>query len=101
MDPQDFITFHSQRHSYDSASPSTSSKTQFGEDINVKALIEDTMLYPDSAVSDLETRIMKYSKDYDFSISTSDTPSGKMSVFIDHDKPYRCTQFPYCPKPKY
>lgn len=34
------------------------------------------------ALSDINSRITKYSKSYDFNISTPDTPTGEMRVFI-------------------
>ncbi len=94
----DFITEHSQKHMYDPTTPSKPNRSQFGEDIDVGALVDDTMSNPTSAYSDIESQITKYTKSYDFNISTSDTPTGEMRVFINRKKPHRSTQFPYVPK---
>jgi hypothetical protein len=58
-------------------------------------LIDDTMANPTSAYSVIESKITKYSKSYDFNISTSASPTGEMRVFINNAKPSRSTQFPY------
>jgi hypothetical protein len=94
----DFITPHSEKHIFDPSVRSTQAKTQFGQNINVKALTEDTMLNPDNAFSDIQTRITKYSKTYAFNISTVDTPTNEMRVFINNTKPTRSSQFPYVPR---
>lgn len=94
---EDFITPHSRRHKYDSQNTSTSSKTQFGKDVNIRALREDTMRNGQSKY-DSEHGATTYSKSYGFNISTSDTPTGEMRVKINHNKPHRSTQFPYYPR---
>lgn len=78
----------------------TSNSTQFNQNVNVKALREDTMLNFDNASSNIATRITKYEKKYDFNISTADTPSGNMRVFINHTQPASHTNFPLLPKNK-
>ncbi len=83
---------------YDATRTSTKSRSQFGQDVNVKALRTDTMANPTSAYSDINSRVTKYSKSYDFNISTPDTPTGEMRVFINNAKPNRSTQFPYVPR---
>jgi len=94
----DFITEHSQKHMFDSSQLSRPNRSQFGQDIDVAALRRDTMSNPNSAFSDVNSRITKYSKEFDFNISTSDTPTGSMRVFINNPKPNRSTQFPYVPR---
>ncbi|MDV7568148.1 RHS repeat-associated core domain-containing protein, partial [Acinetobacter baumannii] len=93
-DKADFITPHSEKHLYDDSKTSTKNRSQFGQDINVKALREDTMR-TGTVVYNAEHNTTKYSKSYDFNISTKDTPTGEMRVFVSHDKPTRSTQFPY------
>lgn len=83
---------------FDASKASTKNSSQFGQDINVKALVDDAMANPTSAYSDINSRITKYSKSYDFNISTPDTPTGEMRVFINNSKPNRSTQFPYVPR---
>ena len=102
---EDFINKHSfDRHKYNKDKMSSKSKTQYGENIDVKKLREDTMNNPD------EVKIEKdasgnvygttYKKDYDFNISTNDTPSNKHRVIINHLNNERSTQFPFYEKPK-
>jgi len=97
-DAGDFITDHSQKHMFDASRTSTKNRSQFGQDINIKALVDDTMANPTSAYSDINSGITKYSKSYDFNISTSDTPTGEMRVFINNARSDRSTQFPYVPR---
>lgn len=77
-------------------------KTQFGENINVSRLREDTLLNPDSIVYDDEHNTIKYVKEHDFNISTKDTPTGSHRVFINLDhkpnKTNRDSQFPFYKK---
>ncbi len=94
----DFISEHSQKHMYNPNEISRPNKTQFGKNINVNALYKDTMLNPDSAFSTLNSRITKYSKKYDFNISTKDTPTGQMRVFINNPVPDKSTLFPFSPR---
>lgn len=77
---------------------STKNHSQFGQNIDVRAFVDDTITNPTSAYSDVNSRITKYSKFYDFNINTLDTPTGEMRVFINNVKPDRSTQFPYVPR---
>ena len=92
----DFITPHSTKHMYDPTK--TTNATQFNKNVNVKALREDTMLNFDYASSDIFTQITKYEKKYDFNISTPNSPSGDMRIFINNPKPAASTNFPYYPR---
>ena len=78
---------------------STKNKTQFGENIDVAKLREDTLLHPDQVIYDSEHNMIKYVKEYDFNISTPDTPTGSHRVFINlaprAGKTIRNSQFPY------
>ncbi|WP_407265591.1 RHS repeat domain-containing protein [Tenacibaculum maritimum] len=98
----DFITEHSKKHKFDSSRNSTKNRSQFGENIDVKKLREDTMKNPDKIETKLDREgnlyATKYIKDYDFNISTADTPTGKHRVFINHIDPTRSSQFPYVPR---
>ena len=95
----DFMTPHAQKHAYNPDVKSTRNKTQFGENMDVAKLREDTMLYPDKVVYDSEHNVIKYIKEYDFNISTADTPTGSHRVFIALEskagKTNRNSQFPY------
>lgn len=98
-DLDDFMTLHARKHAYDPNTVSTKSKTQFGENINVAKLREDTLIYPDKIFYDSEHDVIKYIKEYDFNISTPDTPTGSHRVFITLNpkagKEIRNSQFPY------
>ena len=74
-DLDDFMTPHAQKHAFNPDVKSTKNKTQFGENIDVAKLREDTMLYPDEVIYDSEHNMIKYVKEYDFNISTADTPT--------------------------
>lgn len=95
----DFMTPHAQKHAYNPNVKSTKNKTQFGENIDVAKLLEDTMLHPDEVIYDSEHNMIKYVKEYDFNISTADTPTGSHRVFINlapkAGKTNRNSQFPY------
>jgi len=95
----DFMTVHAEKHVYNPEVISTKNKTQFGENIDVGKLSEDTMLNPDKIVHDLDQNVIKYEKEYDFNISTPDTPTGSHRVFINLEpkpgKMNRNSQFPY------
>ncbi len=98
-DLDDFMTPHAQKNVYNPNVKSTKNKTQFGENIDVAKLREDTMLHPDKVIYDSEHNIIKYIKEYDFNISTADTPTGSHRVFINLEpkagKTNRNSQFPY------
>lgn len=93
------MTPHAQKHAFNPDVKSTKNKTQFGENIDVAKLREDTMLYPDEVIYDSEHNMIKYVKEYDFNISTPDTPTGSHRVFINlapkAGKTNRNSQFPY------
>ncbi|MDL5610099.1 hypothetical protein [Bacillus halotolerans] len=91
----DFISSHSQKHMYDPNKASTPKKTQYGKDINVSELRKDTMLNPDSVVYDDIRNTITYKKNYNFNISTPDTPTGQHRVFLNLNNPRRHSQFPY------
>jgi uncharacterized protein YkwD len=60
---------------FDASKASTKNCSQFGQDINVKVLVDDTMANPTSAYPDINSRITKYSNSYDLNTSTPDTPT--------------------------
>ena len=95
----DFMTIHAEKHAYNPNIKSTKNRTQFGENVNVAKLREDTMLYPDKVIYDSEHKMIKYIKEYNFNISTADTPTGSHRVFINLEtkagKTNRNSQFPY------
>ncbi|BDG48942.1 pre-toxin TG domain-containing protein [Parageobacillus sp. KH3-4] len=106
MDEGDFVNEHSKKHMYDPTKLSTPKKTQYGKDVDVKKLREDTMSNPDRAYSNWpgnpnnpnKQRITKYEKEYGGNISTSDTPTGHHRVFENLDNPSKSTHFPYVPR---
>ena len=93
------VTPHAQKHAYNPNIKSTKNRTQFGENMDVAKLLEDTILNPDKIIYHSEHNIIKYVKEYDFNISTSDTPTGSHRVFISLSpktgKTNRNSQFPY------
>jgi len=98
MDKADTISIHVEKHLYNPEVISTKKKTQFGKDIDILKLREDTILHPDSIVYNDEQNVIKYVKEYDFNISTPDTPTGQHRVFINLSpkagKTNRNSQFP-------
>lgn len=56
-------------------------------------------MYPDKVIYNDEHNMIKYVKEYNFNISTPDTPTGSHSVFINLDskpgKTNRNSQFPF------
>ena len=95
----DFITKHSEKHAFKPNVKSTKKSTQFNENIDVAKLREDTLLYPDKINYRKDQNAIVYEKEYDFNISTVDTPTGSHRVFINLDpkpnKMNRNSQFPY------
>lgn len=77
---------------------STPKKTQYGKDVNVGKLCEDTIMKPDEVIYNKDQNVMIYKKEYPFNISTSDTPTGTHRVFIPLNtqgkKTIRMSQFP-------
>ena len=83
---------------YDPDTVSTPKKTQYGKDVNVGKLCEDTIMKPDEVIYNKDQNVMIYKKEYPFNISTSDTPAGTHRVFIPLNtqgkKTIRMYQFP-------
>jgi len=82
LDASDYISIHSRKHMYDPDTVSTPKKTQYGKDVNVGKLCEDTIMKPDEVIYNKDQNVMIYKKEYPFNISTSDTPTGTHRVFI-------------------
>ncbi|MEC0066209.1 hypothetical protein P4H37_22310 [Paenibacillus thiaminolyticus] len=82
---KDDFTVHSEKHLYNSAEKSTKKKTQYGKDIDVRKLREDIMMNPDSIKYNDEQNTILYKKEYNFNISTPDTPTGSHRVYINLD----------------
>jgi hypothetical protein len=85
--PKDFVNPHSEKHMYDPSRPSTPNRSQYGEDVDVGKLRQETMTNPDKAYSNWPNpnnpntqRITKYYKEFDGNISTPDTPTGSHRV---------------------
>ena len=98
LDASDYISIHSRKHMYDPDTVSTPKKTQYGKDVNVGKLCEDTIMKPDEVIYNKDQNVMIYKKEYLFNISTSDTPTGTHRVFIPLNtqgkKTIRMSQFP-------
>ena len=98
LDASDYISIHSRKHMYDPDTVSTPKKTQYGKDVNVGKLCEDTIMKPDEVIYNKDHNVMIYKKEYPFNISTSDTPTGTHRVFIPLNtqgkKTIRMSQFP-------
>ena len=98
LDASDYISIHSRKHMYDPDTVSTPKKTQYGKDVNVGKLCEDTIMKPDEVIYNKDQNVMIYKKEYPFNISTSDTPTGTHRVFIPLNtqgkKTIRMSQFP-------
>ncbi|WP_256700619.1 hypothetical protein [Paenibacillus sp. P46E] len=103
--PNDFVNPHSEKHLYDPDKPSTPNRSQYGEDVDVGKLRQETMTNSDKAYSNWPNpnnpntqRITKYYKEFDGNISTPDTPTGSHRVFENLDDPTRSSHFPYVPR---
>ena len=98
LDASDYISIHSRKHMYNPDTPSTPKKTQYGKDVNVGKLCEDTIMNPDEIIHNIDQNVMIYKKKYPFNISTSETPTGTHRVFIPLNiqgkKTIRMSQFP-------
>ncbi|SEF63993.1 RHS repeat-associated core domain-containing protein [Eubacterium ruminantium] len=98
LDASDYISIHSRKHMYNPNTLSTPKKTQYGKDINVRKLCEDTIMNPDEVVYNIDQNVMIYKKKYPFNISTNETPTGTHRVFIPLNiqgkKTIRMSQFP-------
>ena len=98
LEASDYISIHSRKHMYDPDTVSTPKKTQYGKDVNVGKLCEDTIMKPDEVIYNKDQNVMIYKKEYPFNISTSDTPTGTHRVFIPLNtqgkKTIRMSQFP-------
>ena len=98
LDASDYISIHSRKHMYNPDTVSTPKKTQYGKDVNVGKLCEDTIMKPDEVIYNKDQNVMIYKKEYPFNISTSDTPTGTHRVFIPLNtqgkKTIRMSQFP-------
>ena len=98
LDASDYISIHSRKHMYDPDTVSTPKKTQYGKDVNVGKLCEDTIMKPDEVIYNKDQNVMIYKKEYPFNISTSDTQTGTHRVFIPLNtqgkKTIRMSQFP-------
>lgn len=83
---------------YNPDTVSTPKKTQYGKDVDVGKLCEDTIMNPDEVIHNIDQNVMIYKKEYPFNISTSDTPTGIHRVFIPLNtqgkKTIRMSQFP-------
>ncbi|MFG1735268.1 WXG100 family type VII secretion target [Paenibacillus sp. 843] len=103
--PNDFVNPHSEKHMFDPSKPSTPNRTQYGQDVDVEGLRQETMTNPDKAYSNWPNpnnpnsqRITKYYKEFDGNISTPDTVTGSHRVFENLDDPTRSSHFPYFPR---
>ncbi|WP_363551568.1 pre-toxin TG domain-containing protein [Caldifermentibacillus hisashii] len=103
--PNDFVNPHSEKHMYDPSRPSTPNRSQYGEDVDVAKLRQETITNPDKAYSNWPNpnnpnpnKITKYYKEFDGNISTPDTPTGSHRVFENLYNPTRSTHFPYVPR---
>ncbi|MBE0336165.1 WXG100 family type VII secretion target [Paenibacillus sp. 23TSA30-6] len=99
LEKKDFMTIHSEKHLYNPDEISTKKKTQFGKDIDVIKLREDTVKNPDNIKYNDEQNTILYKKEYGFNISTPETPTGSHRVYINlnpkPNKTNRNSQFPF------
>jgi RHS repeat-associated protein len=100
----DFITPHAfVRHKYNPNATSSKSKTQYGENVNVTKIREETLNKPDKIVKHYDANgthyATTYKKTFKDNISTKDTPTNESRVIINHIDPSRSSQFPLYQKP--
>lgn len=105
--PKNFVNPHSEKHLYDPSKPSTPNRSQYGKDVDVEKLRQETMTNPDKAFSNWPNpnnpnpnRITKYYKEFDGNISTPDTTTRSHRIFEHLDDPTRSSHFPYVPRNK-
>ncbi|EIT87438.1 hypothetical protein A374_00160 [Fictibacillus macauensis ZFHKF-1] len=103
----DFVNLHSRKHMYDSSSTSTPNRSQYGKDVDVGKLRNETTTNPDKAYSNWPNpnnpnpnKITKYYKEFDGNISTPDTPTGSHRVFDNLDNIDKSSHFPYVSRKK-
>ncbi|WIM39915.1 hypothetical protein PO903_03235 [Paenibacillus sp. PK4536] len=93
-----FINQHAyDRHKYDPTVKSTSSKTQYGKDVDVKKLRESTMHDYDNKWSQTDlsgVTTTTYAKRFNDNISTKDTSTRDHRVIINQNNSAKSTQFP-------
>lgn len=98
--PDDFISQHAyEKHKYDPTKISTKYRTQYGENIDPIYIRNRTFDEPDNIEKLVDKNgvhyATKYSKKFDYNISTNDTPTGDSRVIINHLNSADSTQFPY------
>ena len=100
----DFISPHAyDRHKYNPNQKSTKSKTQYGENIDVNYIKNETINNPDSVDKQYDINgnhyATVYKKRFAENISTQDTPTCESRVIINHFDESRSSQFPLYQKP--
>lgn len=94
-----FINEHAyNKHKYNSKVKSSAKATQYGKDVDVKKLSEDTIAnYDDKwTTKDKGSNQVQvhYAKSYDSNISTKDTSTKNHRVVMNKTKSNRSTQYP-------
>ncbi len=99
----DFINDHATKHAYNPSTVSTPKRTQYGRNIDVKRVREQTLRNPDrktehvgksSPTHPYRTYGVKYEKRYNSNLSTKETPAKTSVVRVNYTHPHRSTQFP-------
>lgn len=94
-----FISAHAyKRHRNRSPHKSSKSRTQYGENINVKKIRMQTVKHADDIVVHLDNHgtpyAVTYKKTFGYNISTKDTPTRESRVIINLLDAEKSTQFP-------
>ncbi|WP_286925398.1 MULTISPECIES: hypothetical protein [Lysinibacillus] len=95
----DFVTPHAyERHSYDSSRTSSSSRTMYAKDVNVKDLYNMTKIGPDNYwdnKKDGKIYATTYALRFSSNISVKPTITKDHRVIINRQDPDSSTQFPF------
>jgi hypothetical protein len=93
-----FINEHAyNKHKYNSKKKSTEEVTQFGKNVDVKKLREETIANFDKKWSQTDKKGNKqvfYAKSFDSNISTKDSSTKQHRVILNKKNPDKSTQFP-------
>ncbi|HHY20921.1 MAG TPA: Hook-associated protein 2 [Bacilli bacterium] len=92
----DFYNFHAyERHHYNESRTSTSSRTQYAKNVDVRHLWRGTRNYPDSTWTQSgDTPRYVYARKYTSNISTSDTPTLHHRFISNTSDILKSTHFP-------
>jgi hypothetical protein len=93
-----FLSNHAKKHRYNPGVPSTNQATQFGANVDLRALRDNTLMNEPILYFDKDKSMLAYEHEYGFNISTPDTPTRIHKVYINANKPGSSSEFPFVPR---